>query len=285
MPLPTDPILRAAVRWLERLQASGVARSRALFTTHSDLSDITPTQYGAAYNWLVEVGLLDDLNNDRPPNWRVFEAAMGSSDNPWIRDADVHVRTPVELPLDALRAATTLGLTEDDAYALVKTAWGKVDTAERSRIGSTGELVLVDLLRASTAAHVHHVAEWADGYGYDISVEDIGFCVHLEVKTTIRLNRFTAYVSRHEYETMLRDQSWHLVAVRLTSDGEIAATASIPRSWIMEQAPADHAPYGRWESFRLETPMDVLEGGIPSLSPVLADEVPGVLTGSVPWPG
>ncbi|MFE9625506.1 protein NO VEIN domain-containing protein [Streptomyces sp. NPDC006527] len=275
--MPPEPVLRAAVRWLDRLPASGVARVRALFTTHSDFSDITPTQYDAAYGWIREVGLLDQANSDVPVERRVFEAAMTRSEVPWFRDADLLIRSPDELPEDAMRAAETLGLTPEAAYAQVSTAWGKVDTEERSRIGSAGELALLELLSASADGRVEHVAAWSDGYGYDIFVDAHQHSAHLEVKTTVRVGRLTVYISRNEYETMLRDPAWELVTVRLTPDLKLRAVAVVPRTWIAGQVPADRSAQGRWESCRLDIPPDIPVPGIPSIAPILAPTAPEVL--------
>nr|BFE76831.1 hypothetical protein GCM10020092_101320 [Actinoplanes digitatis] len=80
------------------------------------------------------------------------------------------MRSPDELPEDAVHAAEALGLTPTAAFAHVITAWGKVDTAERVRVGMAGEVALVKLLRDCVDADVNHVAAAADGYGYDIAV-------------------------------------------------------------------------------------------------------------------
>ncbi|SMF07535.1 methionine repressor, MetJ [Streptomyces sp. Amel2xC10] len=282
MPVPPEPVLRAAVRWLERLPASGAARVRALFTAHEDFSDITPTQYDAAFSWIRETGLLEETHSGVPVRCRVFEAAMAQSGVPWFRDADLLVRRPDELPEDALRAAEALGLTPDEAYAQVSTAWGKVDTEERSRIGSAGELELLELLSASAEGRVEHVAAWSDGYGYDIFVDAYEHSAHLEVKSTVRAGRLTVYISRNEYETMLRDPAWEMVTVRLTPELKLVAVAAVPRDWIADHVPSDRTARGRWESCRLDIPPDVPVPGIPSVAPLLADTAPGVLRGHAP---
>ncbi|MET7478193.1 DUF3883 domain-containing protein [Streptomyces sp. NPDC005648] len=272
-------MLRAAVRWLERLPASGVARVRALFTTHGDFSDITPTQYDAAYTWIRETGLLAEAHSGAPLNCRVFDAAMARSGVPWFQDADLLVRRPDELPEDALRTAETLGLTPDEAYAQVNTVWGKVDTEQRSRIGSAGELALLKLLSESAEGRVEHVAAWSDGYGYDIFVDAYQHSAHLEVKTTVRVGRLTVYISRNEYETMLRDPAWELVTVRLTPELKLRSVAAVPKGWIAENVPSDRTPRGRWESCRLDVPPEVPVPGIPSVAPMLAEKAPAVLRG------
>ncbi|MBQ0999367.1 DUF3883 domain-containing protein [Streptomyces sp. RK62] len=279
MPVPPEPVLRAAVRWLERLPVSGVARVRALFHTHSDFSDITPTQYDAAYAWIRETGLLEDSRSQVPVDCRVFEAAMVHSGVPWFQDADLLIRRPDELPEDALRAAETLGLGQEEAYAQLNRVWSKVDTEKRSRIGSAGELALLELLSESAEGRVEHVAAWSDGHGYDIYVDDSQYCAHLEVKSTVRLGRLTIYISRNEYETMLRDPAWELVTVRLTAELQLASVAALPREWIADQVPADRSPRGRWESCRLDVPPGISVPGIPSIAPMLATTAPELLRG------
>ena len=68
---------------------------------------------------------------------------------------------------------------------------GSAVAEERARIGTAGELALVDLLTAAVEARVEHVAALSDGYGYDVSVQALRHCAHLEVKTTLRRSRLT----------------------------------------------------------------------------------------------
>ncbi|MEU9380239.1 DUF3883 domain-containing protein [Streptomyces sp. NPDC048279] len=250
-----------------------------MFTTHTDFSDITPTQYDAAYTWLWEVGLLGGASSDAPVNFRVFEAAVTQTRVPWFRDADLLIRGPNELPEDALRAAEALGVSPDEAYAQVNAAWGKVDTEERSRIGSAGELALLEVLSESAEGRVEHVAAWSDGYGYDIFVDAHHHSAHLEVKTTVRMGRLTVYISRNEYETMLRDPAWELVTVRLTPELKLRAVAAVPKDWIAEHVPSDRTARGRWQSCRLDIPPEVPVPGIPSVAPMLVATAPEMLRG------
>lgn len=287
MPAPPEPVLRAAVRWLERLPASGPARIRSLFTTHPDYSDITPTQYDAAYAWIRDTGLLDDAHGGIPARRRVFERAVARSGGLWLRDADLLIRGPDELPDDVRRAAAALGISETEAFGEVSTAWGKVDAAERSRVGAAGEAALLGLLTASKLpqVQVEHVAAWSDGYGYDIAVRGPEHQAHVEAKSTTRRGRLALHLSRNEYETMMRDPAWVLVAVRLGEDMEPRAVATVPQEWIADNVPADRGRLGRWESCRLDVPPGIRVPGAPSLAPLLEAGAPGLLTGAVEWPG
>ncbi|WP_330295480.1 protein NO VEIN domain-containing protein [Streptomyces sp. NBC_00503] len=265
------------MRWLERLPSSSTARCRALFTNHADFSDLTPTQYEAAYSWLGENGLLKDLVSSAAVGERVFRAALASSGAPWLPDADLLVRGPEELPEDALRAAEALGIPENEAYEQVSAVWGKVDTEARALIGSAGELALVNLIAEATDVRVEHVAAYSDGFGYDIAVHARRQPLHIEAKSTVRRGRVTFYLSRHEYETMRRDPAWQLVVVHLTRDLDIAAVASVAAEWITAQVPQDTGPFGRWEACRLDVPPDAVVPGIPRLAPLLGAGRAGLL--------
>jgi len=262
--IPAEPVLRAARRWLERLPASGRARCRALFTNHPDFSDLTPTQYDTAYEWLRKVGLLDRRNGEEPVERALFRAVLASGELPWLQDADVLVTSPGELPEDAVRAAEAFGMPAEDAYAQVQQAWAKVDTAERERIGAAGEEAVLGALAVLPGALADHVAAWSDAHGYDISVSSESFKAHLEVKATVRRGRLSVYVSRNEMETMLRDPLWIMVLVQLTPELLPRSLHTVPRDWIAGQAPQDRAAFGRWESFRLSVPGDLLTIGVPT---------------------
>ncbi|MBA8949934.1 protein NO VEIN domain-containing protein [Actinomadura namibiensis] len=277
--MPPEPVLRAAVRWMEKLPVSGRARCQALFTTHAEYSDIGPHQYDAAYMWLQKSGLLQALDTALPAAQRVFHAALLTGRPAWLPDADLLVREPAELPADAVRAAEALGLSDLQAYQEVHAVWGKVDAAERSRLGAAGEAALADLLASSTMARVEHVAAHSDGYGYDIALHAGRCSLHIEVKATVRRNRLVFFLSRREYETMRHDPCWQLVMVRLTDQLEIDAVCSLASAWIAAQVPSDRGLHGRWESCRIEIPPGGAAKGIPRLAPVLRQEAASLLLG------
>jgi hypothetical protein len=269
MHVPPKPVLRAAVRWLQHLPNSGPARMRAVFTTNSEFSDIGPAQYEAAYTWLRDVGLLHDQHTALPPEVRVFEAMLASSSEPWIRDADILVREPLEIPADAVTVADSLGLSPMDAFNSIKSTWQKIDLEVRARVGSAGEERLVELLKQETDSHVEHVALWSDGHGYDIAVTKATFEAHLEVKTTTRKNRISVYITRNEFETMKLDPNWRMVVVQLTESFTVEAITSVPSSWLLLHAPLDRGPYGQWESCRINLPAGSTEKGLSFLRPVI----------------
>jgi hypothetical protein len=273
VPVPPDPVLRAAARWLERLPSSSAARCRALFTSHHEFGDITPTQYDAAYAWLSDTGLLDDLHSPVPVEHRIFGAAVPGT--PWFADADVLVQRPDEIPDDAARAAEVLGLPEPVAFAQISATWGKVDAEARARVGAAGELALVELLVDAVDARVEHVSVISDGFGFDIAVSAGGRSVHLEVKSTSRRGRIIVYLSRHEFETMVRDPAWQLVVVRLEPEAlRITEVGTVSPGWIAKQVPIDKGQFGRWESCRLDLSDSVVQPGLEAVGGLLKDDVP-----------
>ncbi|MBO3103722.1 DUF3883 domain-containing protein [Cellulomonas fengjieae] len=266
MRLPPEPVLLAAKRWLEILPSSGgIPRAQALLTTHTSYSDLTPTQYATALAWLRERGLLADVGSPIPAANRVLSAIFEQAAPPWVQDADELVQSPDELPSDIVSAGVSLGVHAGAVFEQLVSSWGKVDTAARERVGAAGEAALVAMLKDNTGARVDHVSTWSDGFGYDIAFTQGAISAHLEVKSTTRLGRFTAYLSRHEYNVMLRDDHWVLVTVRLSADLKIDAVGSVPTGWIAENVPGDTGPLGSWASCKLEIPAEVMQSGIPQL--------------------
>lgn len=210
---------------------------------------------------------------------RIFRAVLLAGSAPWFPDADLHVREPAELPIDAARAAAELGLSELEAFQEIHAVWGKVDAEVRLKVGSAGEAALVRLLTTSTSATIEHVAAHSDGYGYDIAVLAGEHSLHIEAKATTRHNRVTFFLSRREYEVMRYDLSWQLVIVQLTDDLAVSAVGTVDPSWIEAQVPDDQGPLGRWESCRIDVPPDRVVHGIPRLGPVLAQDASPLLRG------
>lgn len=276
MRLPPEPVLLAAKRWLEILPTSGgVSRALALLTTHVRYSDLTQTQYATALTWLRDLGLLDSIGSRVPAANQVLSAVFERAAPPWVQDADDLVRSPDELPSDIVSAGEALGLAPVAVYEQLVSSWGKVDTAARERVGSAGEAALVALLRDRTAGHVDHVSTWSDGFGYDIAFSTDSVCAHLEVKSTTRLGRFTAYLSRHEYDVMLRDPTWVLITVRLTAGLDLAGVGSVPTDWVAANVPRDDGPFGSWAAAKLNVPVEVISSGIPRLGEGLVGTLPG----------
>lgn len=276
MRLPPDPLLVAAKRWLELLPATGgVPRAAALLTTHSRYSDLTPTQYATALSWLQDLDLLGSIGSGVPEANVVMGAIFEKAAPPWVRDADDLVRSPDELPMDVVSAGEALGLDPSAVYEQLISSWSKVDTAARERVGAAGEAALVELLRKTSGAVVKHVATWSDGFGYDIAYSTQTVSGHLEVKTTTRIGRFTAYLSRHEYNVMLHDPTWVLVTIRMTASLALSGVGSVPSNWIAANVPENVGAFGSWATVKLEIPAEVISSGIPSLGEEAATTLPG----------
>lgn len=277
MPVQPDPILRGAVRWLERIPGSGIARTRSILVTNPRLADLTPTQYETALQWLERTGLLGEDSNGAPAAVRVYAKAV--TETAWFGDTDFQVRNPGELPEDALVAAEALSLDPDEAFQHLVAAWGKVDTEARERVGSAGEIGLVDLLTQAVDAEVEQVSLWSDGLGYDIAVTAPEFASHLEVKSSTRRGRLTLYLSRNEFDVMRRDPNWALVAVTLSPELNVVAVRTIRSSWLTTAAPRDNGSGGRWQSCRFDIPAEETVPGLPALTPVLRANASPILYG------
>ena len=243
---------------------------RSLLTTNVSYGDLTPTQYETALGWLETSGLLTSQELSAPAAVRVYEHAVAEAS--WFQDADYLVRESDELPADAIYAAQALKIGLDEAYQHLVSAWGKVDTTEREKIGAAGEAALVRLLRGSLNATVEHVSEWSDGLGYDISVSGHDTSLHLEVKSSTRRRRCMFYLSRNEFEVMKRDPHWSLVFVRLSPEYQISGISTVRKNWIRDAAPLDTGPAVRWAACRFDAPFEELDPGIPDLLPLLSQQ-------------
>ena len=282
MPVPTNPVLRAAARWLEHRTQSGDKQLHALFKAHPSFADITPTQYAAAYEWLKHNGLLKAPATADHSSRVVFEAAIREA--LWFADADLLVPEADSMPQDGMSAAEALGIAPVEAFALLRNCWGKVDTAERMRVGTAGEIALVSLLASMSDLQVEHVAAESDGYGYDINVAMPDNVLHIEVKTTTRRGRLSIYLSRNEFETMRRDAHWLLVVVRVNDALEPVAAATVDRGWIADAVPDDR-PGARWESAKFDVPQCAIAAGIAPMRTYGASGAPLILLGDPDWPG
>jgi len=248
-----------------------------MFVSYSGFSDITPTQYDQALEWLRELGLLERSYTPSEAVQRLFDAAILYGDTLWFRDLADLVPTPDDLPEDAIRAAAALQLDLAYAHSRISSLAQKVDTEERERIGAEGEQELVRLLRSTTHTRVDHISEWSDGHGYDIAVTAPGLELHIEVKSTNRRGNVRIFLSRNEFEVMKRDSAWRLVVVQLDNNLKATGVGVVSKSYIEEAAPRDHSAFSRWESARFIIPESVVEPGIQELRPYVKEQTPSVL--------
>lgn len=260
--LPGDGVLRAAQRWLRLLQRSTLPQASALIRADAAYTDLSPTQYAAGLDWLRAVGLL--LSSAEGA--RLAPAALGLTDTgarqllfgrsleaaapAWLADADALVRHPSELPQDAAELAVVLGLDDRAALLAIRQVHGRIDLAERARIGAEGEKGLAALLERRWPGSTKHVALTDDGLGYDLAFTLGMRTWHLEIKTTSRRGRLVLYLSRHEHEVALLDPDWRLVVVGLDREGSLAALATARFQMLHARAPHDHDLAARWESAR-----------------------------------
>ncbi|MEG9247154.1 DUF3883 domain-containing protein [Arthrobacter sp. Soc17.1.1.1] len=221
-----------------------------------------------------EVDLLESAGSVSSPANLILTAIFEKAAPAWMQDADKLIRSPDELPSDLLSAGDALGVDANEVFEQLVISWGKVDTARRELVGAAGEAALVALLTERTEGRVDHVSTRSDGFGYDIAFFHDAGRAHLEVKSTTRTGRFTAYLSRHECSVMLRDAQWVLVAVRLTASLDIAGVGSVPRDWIAANVPSDSGPFGSWASCKLEVPPEIIQDQVLQLGREAASSLP-----------
>lgn len=277
--LPAPSVVRAADRWLKLLRRSSVSQAFAILRTNTSYLDLTQTQYLSGLDLLRELSLVEDsaegvtLNaslrqrSARQLSELLFGRSLELGAPPWLPDVDILVPDASELPQDAAQLSAALGVSDDVALRIARQIKGKIDLAERSRIGATGERALVALLEKKWPGSTSHIAISNDGFGYDISFVHGEIEFHLEVKTTIRRGRLVIYLSRHEYEVALSDPFWNLVVIGLGDDGDLAAVATVSHDNVFLRSPVDVCSEARWQSTSHSiTPAD-LEKGLSFLGP------------------
>lgn len=276
--LPPENVTRAARRWLDLLKRSSANQAWALLQANTVYSDLSPSAYLQALDWLRSLGFLEPVGADArlspdmaglPPGplHQLLYARGLADDAPlWLPDADSLVTSPGELPDDAVALAEQLGLTDVQALAGVSQARGKVDTELTAKIGLSGELALCAALEAAWPGSTSHLAALDDGWGYDIAFAPApGEEWHLEVKTTTRRGRLAAYLSRNEHGVAATDPAWRAVAVGIDSDGALAAVATVKVGVLADRAPRDTSHAARWASTRYDLRAADLDRGLPFL--------------------
>lgn len=277
--LPGDGVLRAAHRWLRLLQTSTLPQAWGLIRADAAYTDLTPTQYASALDWLRTVRLLQSSDSgtqlapaaagltDLGARQLLFGRSLESAAPAWLPDADALVRDSSELPQDAVDLAAALGLDDTAALLMVRQVHGRIDLAERARIGAVGEQGLAALLEQRWPGSTHHVALTDDGLGYDLAFTPGERTWHLEVKTTSRRGRLVLYMSRHEHEVALLDPDWRLVVVGLSGGGALGALATARHHMLQGRAPQDRDSTARWESARHQLLPADLGPGLTFLGP------------------
>lgn len=274
--LPPRPILLGAGRWADLLVRLDRTRAWNQLRTGA-FQDLTPTQYAAAFDWLVDNKLVDA--SGRPADTgstslaeRVLAVALEAAQPAWFAD-DQALADADDLPADLVAAADALSLSVVEAQWVATARAGKVNAERRALLGALGERLLVDLLQRSTTQVVMHVSLDSDHWGFDVRLLGEAGEHLLEVKTTSAGPRVEFYVSRHEVDVARREQNWSLVLVALKSDNEIGSLAVVDRSWVVSSGPHDRPPTSRWESARMRPAISAISPGLRSLGLQLA---PGI---------
>jgi hypothetical protein len=275
--LPAEGVLRAASRWLDLLGRASYSEAAALIRSEARYTDLSETQYNTALEWLIGLGAVEPAPTGYalPPGLAalrqdqrasvVFTRAVESASPAWLADSDVLVRTVADLPEDADRLSTVLGLSPSSALAGIRQVHGRIDLERRAEVGALGERLLVELLESRWPGSTTHIALEDDGFGYDVGFVDTeGADWHLEVKSTTRRGRLLVNLSRHEHDVAKLDPSWRLVAVGL--DGEcIACLATAKSEVLFQSAPTDTLGGARWQAARYELNSAHIDPGLPFL--------------------
>lgn len=281
---PAEAVTRAAGRWLQLLRTSTLAQAAALLRTDAHFTDLTTTQYLVALEWLralrlvvdtpLGLGLSPQLDGLSPELSRqiLLERAFEDDSPAWLRDADILVPDTAALPADAVRLAATLGISDEVALAAIRHVHGKIDLAERARVGSAGETSLLELLESCWPGSAVHVSARDDGFGYDIDFRYRQSRWHLEVKSTTRRGRLNVHLSRHEHEVGLSDPNWRLLVLGLDESLKLATLATARHGQILARAPADICADAKWQSVRHDIKVDDLEIGLNFVTPAGPEE-------------
>lgn len=156
---------------------------------------------------------------------------------------------------------------------LLLAASRKVDMNARARIGSLGELAVIEEIKAAyvsrkrpdLCASIQHVSLQSDELGYDVACLTVdGYSRRkLEVKTCSSVGKGRLYLSRNEYRKGLLDPDWRLVVC--TAVGELVQVAGwCKASDIVFAMPSDSSEADvRWETASIGSFMSVLVPGLP----------------------
>ena len=287
-----DAIVLAAARWLRLLRSSSLAQASGIIRAGAGFADLTQTQYASGLELLKSLQLLTggaeglELSKtaselpEEQLSQLFYQLVLEQATPAWLPDVDILVKEPCELPQDAVALAVKLGLNDLEAFAAIKQLHGRIDLAERARIGSAGEKVLVEFLESHWPGSTTHIATTNDGFGYDVVFRHGGNNWHLEVKTTLRRGRLVVYLSRHEHEVALRDPQWRLVVVGLDRQLRLRVVATVRHAEVLDRAPNDFCSEAKWQSVAHElTSRDLIRGlsflsGFESARDLLLDRIP-----------
>lgn len=272
--IPPEAVIRGASRWLRLLRTSTLSQASGIIRANARYADLTLTQYASAFEWLDELRLIDRGSRgtalpvplrhlpDAQLDELLFLHTLERASPIWLQDADSLISDATELPQDAVSLAETLRLSAAAAFAAVKYIHGRVDTAERARVGLAGEVALVELLENCWPGSTTHVSLTDDGFGYDVVFRHDEIAWHLEVKTTSRRGRLVVHLSRHEHEVGFRDAHWRLIVLGLNDDLRVAALATVDYPNLLARTPRDVCRESKWQSVSHELKRHDLTRGL-----------------------
>ena len=243
--------------------------------------DLTQTQYASALEWLKSLELLIEnrlarleisaVAKSMPTeqlHQLLFERFLLSDVPLWLPDADSLLRKTDEIPEDAAHFAHSLGLNDELTLGSIRNVHGRIDLSERTRVGAAGEQALVQLLERHWPQSTYHVAEFHDGFGYDLVFQQDGLEWHIEVKATTRRGRLVIHLSRHEYDVSLLDRQWRLVVVGLDDQLRLKSIATVQHSEVLRRSPRDTSGSARWEAAAHEITSNDVKAGLSFISEV-----------------
>jgi hypothetical protein len=230
-----------------------VDRTGETLAVNADLGHLAGMAEKGAVRFLLELLLVR-----RPPDWLSSACAKGVLQTVVIPDRDL---------------ATVEGIIPDkDLRELLLLEAGRRFDADRlARLGSIGELHVVELCRAELAAvgredlaaQVTRVSVFADDLGYDVTAPTLaGRTRRLEVKAS---RSGDVYISRNEFFAGRLDPDWALVVVGLDSADQPHLWGWLEAAAIEDLIPLDRDLQGRWQSARLLGIRELLDPGLPPL--------------------
>lgn len=262
MSLPTTVVV-AVGRWLDLLSRTGFVRANTIVHHDAAYTDITPTQYATALEWLSTnsgirelVELAQHSGLRRIPldfsRHMTLESIILEARPPWLWLASQLVATPDDLPADVAEWGRNLGMTDEECLESVLRVSGKLNLQARADFGAAGESALLALLESAWPGSATHVSAISDGFGYDISLQESGSEWHLEVKTVVVGHRTRFFLTRHEFEVARRDAAWRLVVVSMDHDGAIRSVRVVENEVLWARSPRDVSAEATWDTCRFD---------------------------------
>lgn len=270
--IPPKTIVVAAARWLDLLRHSSVDQARAILVSSTQYADLSVLNYQEALTWLETNGLHPISSPEQDPKRAVVDALIAASTDLLDDMSPDELPDVGYLPAPLIQASNWLEVPVEEMWSRAKSRVGKIDLERRARVGSLGELALVDQLRQA-GCEVYHGSLDSDGLGWDIEARKSDNVVHIEAKTTTSLAQAKIFISRNEFETALIDPTWILALVHISDSGDLLRFATATVEILRGRVPLDRHLSTRWESCSLNLSPSDLERGFPEGGPLALDPV------------